>query len=191
VLVDTGTVSEMSSVLRLLAHEGRLRAFAVVVRDAAHTDEVAEKVGVNGQEALRLLSRLEQGGLVARTPAGSWRARPECLLETVVAAAAEAAAARKLADHGAGDPVEAAVLRTFLPEGSLLRLPARESKRRIVLDRNAQAFEPGVRYSEKEVDDSLTTVFADYVTLRRYLVDHGFLGREAGEYWRTGGRVAV
>ena len=29
----------------------------------------------------------------------------------------------------------------------------------------------------------------DYAAIRRYLVDEGFLARERGEYWRTGGRV--
>jgi hypothetical protein len=29
----------------------------------------------------------------------------------------------------------------------------------------------------------------DHVTIRRYLVDYGFLAREAGEYWRIGGTV--
>jgi hypothetical protein len=31
----------------------------------------------------------------------------------------------------------------------------------------------------------------DHAALRRYLVDDGFLSRERGVYWRTGGRVDV
>jgi hypothetical protein len=31
----------------------------------------------------------------------------------------------------------------------------------------------------------------DVAALRRYLVDEGFLDREAGVYWRAGGRVGV
>jgi hypothetical protein len=29
----------------------------------------------------------------------------------------------------------------------------------------------------------------DHAAIRRYLVDEGFLAREHGEYWRTGGRI--
>jgi hypothetical protein len=29
----------------------------------------------------------------------------------------------------------------------------------------------------------------DYAALRRYLVDEGFLSRDDGTYWRTGGSV--
>jgi hypothetical protein len=31
----------------------------------------------------------------------------------------------------------------------------------------------------------------DVAALRRYLVDDGFVDRDAGEYWRTGDRHAV
>ncbi|MGZ4109422.1 MAG: DUF2087 domain-containing protein [Actinomycetota bacterium] len=33
--------------------------------------------------------------------------------------------------------------------------------------------------------------FNDYAALRRCLVDEGFLARDHGVYWRTGGRVDV
>jgi hypothetical protein len=32
---------------------------------------------------------------------------------------------------------------------------------------------------------------AGHAALRRYLVDEGFLDRDHGRYWRTGGRVDV
>ena len=37
----------------------------------------------------------------------------------------------------------------------------------------------------------LRAVFDDYVALRRYLIDEGFLDRDHGEYWRSGGSVAA
>jgi hypothetical protein len=33
--------------------------------------------------------------------------------------------------------------------------------------------------------------YTDYASIRRYLVDEGFLDREHGIYWRSGGRVDV
>jgi hypothetical protein len=86
------------------------------------------------------------------------------------------------------------VLRAFMPDGVLLRMPAKQGKRQVLLELVAQRFEPGVRYSEPEVDDVLRAVTdggeADHVSLRRYLVDSGLLAREAGVYWRSGGWVA-
>jgi hypothetical protein len=48
-----------------------------------------------------------------------------------------------------------------------------------------------VRYTELEVNSRLRPVFDDYVALRRYLIDEGFLTRADGEYWRSGGTVEI
>lgn len=86
------------------------------------------------------------------------------------------------------DPAET-VRRFFSPDGRLHTMPTRHQKRRFVLDRIAQRFEPGQRYDEREVDAVLKEIHDDHAALRRYLVEDGFLAREAGIYWRTGGTV--
>jgi hypothetical protein len=90
---------------------------------------------------------------------------------------------------GAASDEEEAVLRAFLRDGRLTEIPAKESKRRVVLERIALEFEPGVHYDEKTVNAIVGRFFNDYAALRRYLVDEGFLDRDRGEYWRSGGRV--
>ncbi len=92
---------------------------------------------------------------------------------------------------GAASEDEEAVLRTFFRDGRLTEIPAKESKRRIVLERIALEFEAGVRYDERTVNVMVGRFHNDYAAIRRYLVDEGFLTRERGEYWRTGGRVEV
>jgi hypothetical protein len=57
----------------------------------------------------------------------------------------------------------------------------------VVLDWLAQDFEPGRRYTERMVNLILGRRHPDTAALRRYLVDHELLAREAGEYWRIGG----
>jgi hypothetical protein len=83
---------------------------------------------------------------------------------------------------------------TFMPDGVLLRMPAKHGKRLVLLEHVAGRFEVGVRYAEPEVDEILRAVTdggeSDHVTLRRYLVDAGLLAREDGTYWRSGGWVA-
>lgn len=83
------------------------------------------------------------------------------------------------------------VLRAFMDGDRLTAIPASHSKRQVILDVLAQDFEPGVRYSEKQVNLILGKRFADTAALRRYLVDDGFLDREGGggPYWRSGGTV--
>ena len=50
----------------------------------------------------------------------------------------------------------------------------------------AGRFEPGRRYAEREVNELLADDAPDVATLRRLLVDEGFLERDHGWYWRAG-----
>jgi hypothetical protein len=77
----------------------------------------------------------------------------------------------------------------FIKKGRLVIIPSKRSKLRPVLDHIAQEFEPGRTYPEPEVNDILMRYNDDYAALRRYLVDEGFMTREAGVYWRSGGTV--
>jgi hypothetical protein len=83
------------------------------------------------------------------------------------------------------------VLRAFMRDGRITTMPARRSKRLVLLDFVARRFEIGVHYPEQDVNGILRAVFDDYVALRRYLIDEGFLDRDRGEYWRSGGSVAA
>ncbi len=81
-------------------------------------------------------------------------------------------------------------LRPFVRDGKITTMPARRTRRRLLLDQVAQAFQPGRTYPEAVVDEILKTIFDDYCTLRRYLVDESFMSRTAsGTYWRAGGTV--
>ena len=83
---------------------------------------------------------------------------------------------------------EAKTLGKFFTGSRLKQIPTQRVKRRVVLERLAQEFEPGRRYQEKEVNFTLQLFYADYAAVRRYLVDEEFLSRADGVYWRTGGR---
>lgn len=81
-------------------------------------------------------------------------------------------------------------LRGYLRGGTIETLPAKHSRRRLLLAAVAQVFEPGVRYPERQVNSLLGALHPDYAALRRYLVDEEFLDRANNEYWRIGGPVS-
>jgi hypothetical protein len=83
------------------------------------------------------------------------------------------------------------VVRRFLSNGKLAAIPARQGKRRKVLDWLAQEFEPGRVYPEAVVNGILLRYHPDFAALRRYLVDEGFMERRQGFYWRAGGTFDV
>lgn len=91
----------------------------------------------------------------------------------------------------AAPPSTEQVLRAHTRDGRIVSMPARWSRRLVLLDVVAQDFEPGVVYDEQTVNATLRHWFDDVAALRRYLVDAGMLDREDGRYWRSGGTVDV
>ena len=67
------------------------------------------------------------------------------------------------------------------------QFPPKEKRKIIVLARIAQEFEKDVKYSEKEVSEKLKAIFNDFATIRRYLIEYGFMKRtsDGAQYWLT------
>lgn len=65
--------------------------------------------------------------------------------------------------------------------------PVKEEKRKALLPRFADLFEPDRTYSEAEVKKIIKTVYEDDATIRRYLVDYGYLSRtnDGSKYYKS------
>jgi hypothetical protein len=183
---DPGPPLDAGELVGLLADDDRRKVFAALVLGSTTRAEISAATGLDTRQVVRALNRLVTAGLVDDDSDGE-----HTLLDAAFARAARAiAAARPPLDEHADAPAdEARVLRAFVRDGRLTSIPTAWGKRRVVLDWLAQRFEPGRRYSEAMVNLSLAQVHPDTAALRRYLVDDGFLSRDHGEYWRTGGRV--
>jgi hypothetical protein len=74
-----------------------------------------------------------------------------------------------------------------LPDGRLKTIPGQRKKLEAILRHVVREFEPGVRYSEKQVNEILSRFHADTASLRRELVGSGLMQREGGggDYWRV------
>jgi ArsR family transcriptional regulator len=77
------------------------------------------------------------------------------------------------------------VLRTFFKHGRLTQIPAQLKKWQVILEKLVEEFEPEHRYTELEVNRILLEFHEDVATLRRDLVDLGYMDRESGIYWRV------
>ena len=180
---------EPDDVLRALADPERLAIAGLVAREPR---TAASPAGELAQPLARLrkhVNRLTAAGVVRLEPdRRTYRLDAETLRRVAGQVGPPREAGLAL---GAANEDEETVLRTFFRNGRLVEIPAKESKRRIVLERIAIEFEPGVRYDERQVNVIVGRFFNDHAALRRYLVDEGFLARDHGEYWRTGGRVDV
>ena len=65
--------------------------------------------------------------------------------------------------------------------------PVREEKRKALLPRFADLFEPDKTYTEAEVKRIIKTIYEDDATIRRYLVDYGYLSRnnDGSQYYKN------
>jgi hypothetical protein len=86
---------------------------------------------------------------------------------------------------GEEDAFRKKVLATFMRHGRLVNIPAQLKKRQVVLEKIAEAFEPGQQYPEREVNVILLEFHDDVASLRRGLVETGLLVRENNIYWRS------
>ena len=184
--VDAGERVEpdVAAIVGLLADGDRRRTFAALVLGASSVDDVRVATGLSVRAAATALQRLVDGGLVERTSLHDHVVMGEAFRRAAVAAARARPGPETLGD----DPgEEARILRIYLRDGRLSSIPTQRTKRLVVLDLLAQDFELGVRYRETQVNAILRRYHEDVASLRRYLVDEGFLDRAAGEYWRAGG----
>lgn len=78
------------------------------------------------------------------------------------------------------------VIETYINEnGSLRSYPSREKKKIIVLEEIMKNFSREQKYSEKEVNKILERIYEDYATIRRALIEYGFIDRnkDCSAYW--------
>ncbi|PUB02494.1 DUF2087 domain-containing protein [Paenisporosarcina sp. OV554] len=80
------------------------------------------------------------------------------------------------------------IIKKFLPKGvsgRLKKFPPKEKQRLIVLREITKRFENDAIYTEKEMNQLLNEIYDDYVLIRRYLIEYGFLDRKSdgSQYW--------
>lgn len=70
------------------------------------------------------------------------------------------------------------VMKAYMNEhGALTLFPAKEKKKIILLREIMKNFKPEQEYTEKEINRILERIYSDYATLRRALIEYGFLDR--------------
>lgn len=80
------------------------------------------------------------------------------------------------------------ILATVFSSLSPLKLKvfsAKEKKKIVTLQRIAQQFDRGKIYPEEQVNRILKDIYEDYPTIRRYLIEYGFMDRskDCRDYW--------
>ena len=181
---------ELVSFYKALADASRLKIIGLLAQRPSSVEELAAMLDLRPSTISHHLARLAKAGLVRGRSEGYYsvyqleettlkeKSRALFSREKLAAVAAEA-------DAGAFDRK---VLADFSGRGGRLKtLPAQRKKLEVILRHVVRAFEPGLKYSEKQVNEILARFHADTATLRRELVGSGLMGRAGGggDYWRV------
>jgi hypothetical protein len=196
--MSTQFTFDVLEMLKALSDDKRLAILRHLAAGEQTVTVLAELVDLGEPTVSHHLSRLRAAGLVTLRMAGTqhfYRANPAGL-DQFKRAAAEI---EKFPPPAPGpsddswiaalgwDAADQQVLREYTHSGALTHLPAKQKKLLVILRWLATRFAPGKLYSEAEVNAILKAAYAqDYVSLRRDLVDFGYLRRD-----RAGGKYLL
>jgi biotin operon repressor len=184
---------------KALADENRLRLLGWLAQSEANVSELAARLELSEPTVSHHLTKLREVGLVMLRTSGNqrfYRANPTTLAqfkEAVQQIETLPAVTPTQSDDSwvnalptTFDEQDRALLREMTHNGQLKRIPSKQLKLLVLLRWLALRFEPDRLYTEPEVNAIIQQVYpADHATLRRDLVDFGFLRRErgGGKYW--------
>ncbi|CAN5753720.1 hypothetical protein BH24CHL6_BH24CHL6_05830 [soil metagenome] len=179
--------------LKALSDASRLRIVGLLAAGRRMAvEDLAASLQLTPGTVVHHLNRLRAAGLVEsrpRPPYVEYSLRLERLAQ--IGAELGRLSREQAADGEELGPAEAEwaterhaqVLRSFFEGARLLSIPAQHSKRLVVLRYLAETvFGEDREYPEKEVNQLLALHHPDVASLRRYLVDEGFMRREASVY---------
>jgi DNA-binding transcriptional ArsR family regulator len=182
-------LEDLVGFFKALAEPNRLKIVGVLARRPHTVGEIAAAVGVSISTASHHLAKLADTGLVLARAEGYYNLYALQTEVLTTLARTLLADARPAPRPGAEGLVafERKVLETFTtPDGRITAFPVQEKKFLVLLRHVLQAFDRGVRYPEKRVNQILKQYNDDTARLRRALVEHKYMAREGGggKYWR-------
>ena len=174
---------------KVLGEPNRLKIVGLLAKQPYTVEQIAELLGVSASTTSHHLSRLADAGLVtarAESYYNVYSLRTEVLTSMARVLLQQAEQPRKSSEEDL-DAYDRKVLATFTtPDGPIKAFPVQQKKFLVLVRHVLKAFEPGVRYTEKRVNQILANYNEDTARLRRALVDHRYMAREGGggKYWR-------
>jgi DNA-binding CsgD family transcriptional regulator len=176
--VDQSSITERVQLLKVIADETRLRILGLLsVRD--HTGkELAERLDLTPPTVSHHMRKLTDAGIVTSTTDAQrhiYALNVELLRDVRKADTPPSSEASK-------PDAREKTLRNFFDGERLKTIPAQRKQRVIILQKLLERFEPGRKYPEREVNDLLRTAHEDVATLRREMVNYGFMVREKSIY---------
>ena len=182
--------NDLVRLFKTLGDATRLRLVGTLAHGPRTVEQLAAVAGVGSSTVSHHLKRLASVGLVharADGPYSVYALDPAPLHDLAQRLTGDGALPDFAADADL-DAFDRKVLGTFVDADGRIKAFPTQAKKSLVLVRYAlRAFEPGVTYSEAQMNEALRRFSDDTARLRRAFVDHGFMQRtpDGGAYWRV------
>ena len=171
-------LEELSLLFKALADPARLRILGLLAERSLAGHELADRLALTPPTISHHMRRLVAARLVDVVPDAQSRIYS---LRTDAIRDISGSVLPDEVSQPANDE-ETAVLRAFFDGPRLRQIPASRKKRVIVLRHLLPRFAPDRLYPESEVNEILREAHDDFATLRRELVNYGFMVRDRGIY---------
>lgn len=184
------TLVTLLDFFKALADENRLKIIGLLAQKPTSVEALADALGLSVSTTSHHLSRLSKSGLVSARADGHYfiySLQTEKLKDMSRHLLQEENLPRLSVDTGE-DAFERKVLANFVDkEGRIISFPVQEKKFAVILHYALKDFEPGKRYTEKEVNTLLSRYNEDTAALRRGMIEYKLLSRESNgsAYWLT------
>ncbi len=178
-------LEERAQLFKALGHPARLLMLNLIQQKPRHGEELAAILNLKPATVSHHLSKLAEVGLV--TSAKDQYYQMYSLVNDVLKKPLSEVIRLpqpSLTVEVEADAFQQKVLKAFVKQGRLVRLPAQLKKLQVILDLIVQEFEPEREYTEKEVNFILLDFHEDVATLRRSLIEHNLMTRSGGIYRR-------
>ena len=175
---------EILSFVKAIASADRLRIVGLLSQGSRHAAEIAEVLGMHPSDVMRHLEQLTDSSVVSETD-GVYDLN-EKAIQSLARGQFEGKRPVYVAEENQEEDVRK-VLKAYLnADGTIRQLPQEGKKMLIILHFILDAFSFDTNYTEKEVNTILRRFHTDTATLRRNLIDYGFMAREGDgtRYWR-------
>ncbi|GGF64267.1 hypothetical protein GCM10010912_06640 [Paenibacillus albidus] len=173
---------------KALADPTRLRMLLLLSQGELHGHALADKLNLSQPTVTHHAAKLREAALIKERRDKNTvyfklnpefiRANAEASLQLIFAKGAE-----NMENESPEHSLKESVLSNFFAkDGRLRQIPAQYKKKLIALQYIVEKLEPGVVYSEKEINDFIKRFHDDFATIRREFIMHQFMYRENGQY---------
>ena len=176
--------TEILSFVKAMASADRLRIVGLLSQGSRRAAEIAEVLGMHPSDVMRHLEQLTDSSVVCEAD-GVYDLN-EKAIQSLARGQFEGKRPVYVPEEDRQEDVRK-VLKAYLnADGTIRQLPQEGKKMLIILHFILDAFSFDANYTEKEVNTILRRFHTDTATLRRNLIDYGFMARESDgtRYWR-------